>query len=161
MNGNSSVKKYKGFLSYAIIFLVTFILMQTLIGMALIPSGSMEPTLHVGSKYVFSKLSYLFSGPDRGDVIVFDDDGTIYCKRIIALPGETVEIKNESVYINGQKLDEPYAFGNTYAYTSSTYNVPEGEYFFLGDNRENSHDSRLWDYPFLKKEQILGHVLFK
>lgn len=153
--------KYKGFLSYAILFLAVFLVLQFVIGMAYIPSGSMEPTLNVGSKYVFCKLSYTFKDPECGDIIVFDYDGTIYCKRIIGVPKDNIELKEGSVYINGEKLDEPYAFGDTYAYTSASYTVPEGEYFFLGDNRENSHDSRLWDYPFLKKDQILGHVLFK
>lgn len=156
-----TAEKYRDFLSYVIIFLISFLVLQSIIGMAFIPSGSMEPTLHVGSNYVFCKLSYLFKDPECGDIIVFDDHGVIYAKRIIGTPGDVVDIKEGSVYINGSKLDEPYANGDTYAYTYEEYIVPEGEFFFLGDNRCNSNDSRLWENPFIKKEQILGHILFK
>ena len=156
---NESVKNYKDFLVYVIIFLVTFFLIQLFIGVALIPTGSMEPTLTTGKKYLFFETAYLFKGPERKDIIVFDDAGTIYCKRIIGLPGDTIELKDGYVFINGELLDEPYANGMTYAFYQDTYIVPEGEYFFMGDNRENSHDSRLWDYPFITKKQILGKLI--
>lgn len=151
-------------LQYCFTFLVTFFILQLLVGMAYIPSASMEPTLNVGRKYPFCQVSYLFNGPDRGDIIVFDDEGVIYCKRIIGIPGDSVDIIDGCVFINGEKIDEPYANGLTYSYTedgTAHYDVPEDEYFFLGDNRCNSRDARLWGYPFIKRSQIIGHILFK
>lgn len=156
-----SVEEYKDNLKYVLIFLITFLVLQTFIGVALIPSGSMEPTLTVGKRYIFSSTSYLFKNPARGDIIVFDDEGVIYCKRIIGLPGDSIDLKDGQVYINNELLDEPYADGETYAYTYDHYDVPDGEYFFMGDNRLNSRDSRLWDYPFLAKKKILGKLIFK
>lgn len=154
-----ALSDFKDTVQYVFIFLITLFVMQLLIGVALIPTASMEPTLTVGKKYMFLQTSYLFKDPQCGDIIVFDDHGTVYCKRIIGTPHDVVEFKDEEVYINGNKLDEPYAHGITRAYTFERYEVPEGEYFFMGDNRENSHDSRSWDYPFIKKEQILGKVI--
>lgn len=151
--------EYKDTLKYVLIFLITFLILQAIIGMAYIPSGSMEPTLEVGKKYPFFELSYLFASPERGDIIVFDDHGVVYCKRIIGLPGDEIDLQNGSVYINGELLNEDYAFGNTYAYYESHYVVPDGEYFFMGDNRENSRDSRLWDYPYITKTQIIGKLI--
>ena len=154
-----SETEYKETLSYALIFLVTFFVLQLFIGVAFIPSGSMEPTLTVGKKYLFVSTSYLFKAPERGDIIVFDDHGVVYCKRIIGLPEDKIQLSEGSVYINGELLDEPYADGITLPYTSDHYEVPKGEYFFLGDNRLNSRDSRLWEYPYIKKSQILGKLI--
>lgn len=153
--------KYKEFLSYVLIFLVTFGVAFSIIGMSFIPSASMEPTLSVGKKYPYCKVSYLFSAPERGDIIIYDREGVVYCKRLIGLPGDHIKIADGYVYVNGEKQTEAYAHGVTKAYYQDVYDVPEGEYFVLGDNRENSKDSRMWDYPFIQKKQILGHVLHK
>lgn len=150
---------YRDTLKYVLVFLITFFLLQFLIGVANIPSSSMEPTLNVGKKYLFLQVSYWFKDPSRGDIIVFDDHGVIYCKRIIGLPGDTIDFVDGNVYINRELLEEPYANGETYAYISSHYEVPEGEYFFMGDNRMNSKDSRLWEYPYITKMQILGKLI--
>lgn len=179
----NSAEKYRSFLSYILIFLGTFLVMQIAIGTAMIPSHSMDPTLTVGKKYLFFQQAYLFSDPKRGDIIVFDDfdqksggessedsQRTIFCKRIIGVPGDVIDFKDESVYINGERLDEPYAYGVTMPFVRSDENgnpyiadhfeVPEGHYFFMGDNRENSHDSRLWKpQPFIEKSQILGKLI--
>lgn len=154
-----SVYDYKDTLKYVLLFLVTFMLLQIFVGVAYIPSGSMEPTLNVGKKYLFNQTSYLFKGPQRGDIIVFDDHGVVFCKRIIGLPGDSIDLVDGSVYINGELLNEEYANGATYAYTSDHYDVPAGEYFFMGDNRLNSSDSRLWPYPYITKRQILGRLI--
>lgn len=159
MSDSKYVKIYKEILSYVLIFTSTFFILHSVMGMAYIPSGSMEPTLSVGRKYPYITVAYLFNGPKRGDIIVFDDHGVAYCKRIIGLPGETVSFDGGFVYINGERLDEPYVAGFTYPYLANEYTVPEGEYLFLGDNRENSKDSRLWEYSFLKKSQILGKIV--
>lgn len=157
-------KEYRENLGFVLLFLVTFFVLQLLIGNAYIPSGSMEPTLTTGKSYMYLGCSYWFSDPKRGDIIVFDDHGTVYCKRIIALPGETLDLFDGQVYIDGQLLDEPYANGETYEGLNhlSHYEVPEGKYFFMGDNRLRSKDARSWDYePFITKSQILGRIIKK
>ncbi len=119
---------------------------------ATVPSGSMETTIMTGDRVLGLRFSYLFSDPKRGDIVVFkypiDDalgENTKFIKRIIGLPGETVEIKDGSVYIDGEKLEEDYINGTwTVENDGYTFEVPEGEYLMLGDNRNNSSDSRYW-----------------
>lgn len=161
LNTGFTVEKAKELLGYVFVFLVTFFVLQLIIEVANIPSSSMEPTLGKGKKYLFEQVSYIFTDPKCGDIIIFDSEGTVYAKRIIGTPGDVIDIANERVYINGQELIEPYANGSTYAYFDSHFEVPEGMYFFLGDNRENSNDSRFWPNPYISKSQILGRVLFK
>ncbi len=153
-----TAESYRSNLIYVITFLTAFLVFQTFLGMAFIPSASMEPTLHVGNKYPFFAASYWFKDPQKGDIVVFDDEGTVYCKRIIGEPGDEITFSDGDLYINGEKQVEPYVAGKTYPYEEDRYVVPEGEYFFMGDNRENSHDSRLWYYPYLTKDKILGRI---
>lgn len=150
-----------------------------------IPSGSMLETLQIGDHLLVSKFSYdvrlpanifletaggkvlLQTGnPERGDIVVFkypEDERKDFIKRVIGLPGETLEIRDTVVYIDGKPLDEPYTIHN---YGSSarpgTFNfgpvvIPEGEYFMMGDNRGGSHDSRWWGT--VKREKIVGKSL--
>ena len=130
-----------------------------------VPSGSMRDTIWEGDRLFGFRLSYKFSEPERGDIIIFkfpDDESQNYVKRIIGLPNDIVQIKGGRVYINGDELDEPYIKdyifddGETY-----TYIVPEGCYFMLGDNRNNSKDSRYWVNTFVKKEKIIAKVMFR
>ena len=153
--------KYREFILYVLIFLASFGIIFCVLGNSYIPSASMEPSLSVGRKYPYFKLNYIFSGPDRGDIVIYDKNGVVYCKRVIGLPGDHIELEGGNVYINGTLLNEPYANGNTYALLQDTYDVPDNEYFVMGDNRENSNDSRFWEYPFINRIQILGHVLHK
>lgn len=150
---------YKEFVMYALIFIATFGVAFFIFGMSYIPTASMEPTLSVGHKYPYFKLHYLFTDPERGDIIIYDREGTVYCKRIIGTPGDHIELLDGTVRINGEVIDEPYAHGNTYPFLNYEYLVPEGEFFVLGDNRENSRDSRFWDYPYITKNQILGELI--
>lgn len=130
-----------------------------------VPTESMVSTIQPGDKLITFRLSYLFSDPKRGDIIVFkypDDETQKFTKRIIGLPGEKVEIKDGKVYINdsAEPLNEPYVNGvPTGDY--GPYMVPENSYFVLGDNRENSLDSRYWNNTFVKKEKILGQIKFR
>ena len=127
-----------------------------------VPSGSMEPTIETGSRMIGLRLSYTFNSPERGDIIIFkypDDESVYYVKRIIGLPGETVEIKDGFVYIDGQILTEDYLTVTTEG-DFGPYEVPEGCYFVLGDNRNNSHDSRYWTNTYVPEENIVGKALF-
>lgn len=123
---------------------------------------SMSPTFHTNQYVVIDKLSYLLGQPDRGDIVVFrypfsqPNNERDFIKRIIGLPGETVQIEGGVVRVNGQPLEEPYiqtppAFGGTWT-------LGADEYFVMGDNRNNSSDSRSWG-P-LKREFIIGRALF-
>lgn len=133
---------------------------------ATVPTGSMETTIMPKDRIVAFRLSYLFSEPERGDIAVFrypDNEEVLYVKRVIGLPGETVEIQDGYVYINGSDtpLEEPY-LKETPTDSFGPYTVPEGSYFMMGDNRNNSLDSRFWkNTKFVKKDKILGKVVFK
>ena len=130
-----------------------------------VEGASMENTLHNGDNLIVDKLSYRFHDPERFDIIVFPfqfQDNTYYIKRIIGLPGETVEIRDGHIYIDGssEPLEDietkEYMVGNYGPYT-----VPEGCYFVMGDNRNDSKDSRYWMNPYVSKDKILGKAVFR
>ena len=128
-----------------------------------VPTGSMEHTIEVDDRILGFQLSYVFSDPQRGDVVIFpypDNPETTYVKRVIGLPGETVEIKNGSVYIDGTPIEEPYLKEEMRG-EYGPYVVPEGCYFMLGDNRNSSQDSRKWKNTYLKEEDIMAKVMFR
>ena len=115
--------------------------------------------------FLMNKLAYLFEEPQRGDIVMFiypDNEKDNYLKRIIGLPGEKVEIRDGLVYINDSKkpLSEPY-LNDPPNGDFGPYNVPEGCYFMLGDNRDISQDARYWKNKYVKKEKIVGKVLFR
>jgi signal peptidase I len=120
-----------------------------------VDGSSMEPNLHTGQFLIVDRLTYRFSEPERGDIIVFeypDLPEKDYIKRIIGLPGEEVSIHDNVVYVNGRPLDEPYIRTPT-SYTG-TWTVGPDQYFVLGDNRNNSSDSH--DWGMLDRELIVG-----
>ena len=118
-----------------------------------IPSGSMLPTLEINDRLVIEKISYRFHPPSRGDIVVFHPPAAAgeqfakeaFIKRVIGLSGETVEVKNGSVYIDGSPLTEGYIEAPpTYYLAPET--VPEGAYLVFGDNRNNSDDGHVWGF---------------
>jgi signal peptidase I len=117
---------------------------------------SMEPNFHEGERVVVNKAVYWFGEPERGDVIIFEEpNGTEedFIKRVIGLPGDTVEVEDGAVHINGTKLDEPYIMSPPNYYLPALV-VPENSYFVLGDNRNHSNDShRGW---FAERDKIHG-----
>ena len=137
-----------------------------LLGMFYVPSESMVPTLEVNDHVVVTKLSYKMHEPERGDVVVFkypinEEQGlkeVDYVKRLIGLPGETLEIKDNTVYINETPLKESYLNAGTDMPNYGPITIPEGMYFMMGDNRNNSSDSREWG--FVSEEYLIGKAQF-
>ncbi|AFS54069.1 MULTISPECIES: signal peptidase I [Leptospirillum] len=157
--------------------IVVALLLKTFVVQAFrIPSGSMIPTLEVGDQILVSKFSYgirsplsdhywiHFSGPRRGDVVVFrypKDESKDFIKRVIGLPGDHIEIRQKKVYVDGKPLTEPYVqYLQPFVTDEPTRDVmkevvvPPGEYFVMGDNRDDSYDSRFWG--FVTENKILG-----
>ena len=129
-----------------------------------VEGASMENTLHNGDNLIVDKLSYRFHDPERFDIIVFPfqfQDNTYYIKRIIGLPGETVQIMDDgSIYIIGEKLDENYGMEvikpETIGRAAEPIELGDDEYFVMGDNRNNSSDSRTDMVGNIKRENIIG-----
>lgn len=158
------------FLSYLLIFAVAFLLAKFasnyILFNAVVPTGSMNNTIMQDDRLYGFRLAYTFSSPKTGDVIIFkypDDESKIYIKRVIGVPGDVVEIKDNAVYVNGNKLDEPYLrepMDDTF--DGTTYMVPEDSYFVLGDNRNDSKDSRYWyTTNYVTSDKILAKAIFK
>lgn len=135
----------------------------------IVDGPSMQPNFFTGERVIVNKILYDIREPERGEVVVFHSGlGADYIKRVIALPGDTVEVRGDKVVVNGEPLAEPYIqsevdaaaqAGKTYNnkdFTSDT--VPEDHVFVMGDNRPNSHDSRSFDIGFIPYERIVGRA---
>lgn len=133
-----------------------------------IPSDSMLPTLQMGDRLVVEKISYRFHPPATGDIIVFDPPVQLqnlgyakdqaFIKRVIGKPGQVVTISKGKVYLDNQPLQEDY-IAEPPAYQLTAKQVPENEFFVMGDNRNDSNDSHVWG--FLPKENIIGRAQFR
>jgi signal peptidase I len=175
MNNNSSSPKMtkaevkrevmEWVLILEIAVVIAVVVNMFLIVNAVIPTASMETTIMTGDRIFGNRLAYKNHSPERGDIVIFrfpDDETQLFIKRVIGLPGETLEVKDGKVFIDGSAtpLDEPYvkvqALGDYGPVT-----VPEGCYFMMGDNRNQSADSRFWVHPFVSEEKILGKAVFR
>ena len=134
---------------------------------ATIPSGSMENTIMEGDRLLGFRLAYKAGDPKRGDIIIFkypDNEEENYIKRVIGLPGETIEIRDAKIYINGSDtpLEEGYLKEEWVVETGPyTFEVPEDCYLVLGDNRNNSKDARYWANTYVARDKILGKAWFR
>ncbi len=140
----------------AVLALAVFFLLRFTIDTVIVIGISMEPSFHSGQRVLLSKVSYRMHEPERGDVIVFEPvngEREDLIKRIIALPKDTVEVKDSAVYVNGTKLKEPY-INDQPTYNLPEQDVPTNSYFVLGDNRNRSNDSHYgW---FVPHQNIVG-----
>ena len=154
--------------STLIFIIAVTVIFDLTIPRSLVDGQSMEPTLHDNDRLVINRVNYLFDKPQRGDVIVMNAvmprdaaKGIMLIKRIIGLPGETVEMRDQQVYINGVILDEPYinepcSFGNC---RDAQWELGDDEFFVMGDNRNHSNDSRRFNaVPF---NHIVGQAIFR
>lgn len=137
-------------------FLVACIIFNRFIIIGYVPTKSMEDTIHQGS-YVFILKNCICY--NQGDVVAFKNNNKIVIKRVIAKNNDIVEIKDDNVYVNSLKLEEKYKKGYTVPGNKSTYIVPKDSYFLLGDNRENSFDSRYYK-NFIGSKNVIGKVFF-
>lgn len=167
-------------------FVIALFLNHFVIVNANVPTGSMQDTIQPGDRLIGSRLAYLKSEPERGDIIIFRfplDEEENYIKRVIGLPGEHIEIRDGLVYIDGssQPLEETYLREEWYEKNDGiSYDIPQDCYFVMGDNRNNSLDGRYWaeeavrygladsleeaeemEYCFVSREAVLGKALFR
>lgn len=163
----------------AVAFLIALFLTSFVVLNCKIPSGSMESTIMTGDRVMGNRLAYTFGKPKRGDIAIFKAPqlalnmgghlgkkygDVLYIKRVVGLPGDTIEVKNSLIYINGSEvpLEEPYLEEENLVpcslYNFGPYTLGEKEYFMMGDNRDNSLDSRAWG-P-VPEDDILAKALF-
>lgn len=162
----SVVKEILGWvIPFASALVVALLLKNYVIINADIPTGSMENTIMPGNRLIGSRLSYLKDGPERGDIVIFrypDNEEELYVKRVIGLPGETVDIRDGHIYIDGSEvpLTEDYLKEEwTVATGDYHFQVPEDSYLMLGDNRNDSWDARYWNNTYVQREKILGKAV--
>lgn len=166
MNKDIKFKKtFKGILKDWIIpilisVIIAFLINRFVIFKIEIPSESMAPTINIGDK-LFAHRIYSNKNLNRGDLIIFkfDPEDKLYIKRLIGLPNDEIIINDGSISINGELLVESYINNNLEF--NGEFKVPEGKYFFLGDNRANSTDSRFWVEPYIEFNDIRGKAFIK
>lgn len=149
----------------AFVIVVVFVMNNVVLINAKIPSESMEKTIMTNDRIFGFRLAYQFQDPKRYDIVIFkypDDPQELFIKRIIGLPGETVEIREGKVYINGaeEPLDDSFCPEQPLG-DFGPYTVPENSYFMLGDNRNYSKDSRFWEIKYVQEDQIVGKALIR
>lgn len=176
------MKIYKGFVeiiqwvvSLALAVGIALLIRNFIFEPVVVSGHSMDNTLADGQRLIESKVGYYFNEPKRGDIVVLkvkegegkftglpDPTELDYIKRVIGVPGDEVDLKDGYVYINGEKLDEPYAVGKTLPKTTNfPLKVEEGKIFVLGDNRERSSDSRESKLGQVDINNLRGRAVFR
>ena len=146
-----------------IIALVVVLIVTTCIKPTIVSGESMDDTLHNGNYLIVNKLAYKLGEPARGDIIVFDsgdEEHELWVKRVIGLPGDVIKTDGKTLYINDAKASEPYIKKGTVAQGEmQTWTVPEGAVFVMGDNRNNSTDSRI--IGCVEESAVLGKAVVR
>lgn len=163
MMKNSLVEEIKDWIiSIFVAIIIAFVVRFFVIEPYLVEGPSMRPTLQSAERIIVNKFVYRFRSPERGEIVVFrypKDPSRDFIKRVIAVPGDSIEIKNGLVYVNNQLLNEPYILSKTpgnYPFKE----VPEGHIFVMGDNRNNSEDSRFADVGMVPFDLLKGKAMF-
>lgn len=157
------IKEFIPSLIFALLFAGIF---NTFSGLTSVNGESMYPTLYTGDKLLIDRVSKMADNIDKGDIIVFDTtpdkpkkEKIFYIKRVIATEGDTVKITMGEVYVNGNKIDEPYADKENFGDEMEEIVIPNDSYFVLGDHRDNSYDSR--HFGVINHNQIRGKVILQ
>jgi len=165
-NKSNNKNKYKFFTEWIIPVIaalgIALLINRFLIFNVYIPSTSMVPTINVGDRLMVNRV-YTKDNLKRGDILVFysNELQETLIKRVIGLPGDHIIIKDGIVNVNGEDLQEDYVKNNDFSDDELIYDVPEGKYFFLGDNRPVSKDSRRWINPYVDQADIKGKAILK
>ncbi|MBA2174367.1 signal peptidase I [Halobacillus locisalis] len=143
----------------AIAIALAFILRTFFFATSIVEGASMDPTLENGERVMFNKIIYYIDEPEHGDIVIIERPVKSYVKRIIGQPGDTIEIRNHTLFINGEEQNQDYLDNGA---TESTRDfgpveVPEGKYFVMGDNRSISKDSRN-GLGFIEENEIIGRT---
>ena len=144
----------------AALTLLIFLIVRFVVQSYNVDGASMEPGLHTGEFVMVNKTAYLFGSPARGDIIVFHyplNTSLNYIKRVIGLPGDTIDIDYKRVLVNGKELNEQSYISVPFNHQGAHWVVPPGKYFVMGDNRPKSDDSRSWG--FVPKDYIIGKAV--
>lgn len=167
----SKLREFLEFIAPIVIALVVaMILKYCVFANIQVPSGSMLNTIQENDRLIVSRLDYKFGDPERFDIAVFknpEDEKILFVKRIIGLPGETVDIVDGTVYVTGadgktMKLRDDFVAPENMDRYNGTFVVPEDSYFVMGDNRDNSVDSRYWTTTnFVSRDKFVGKVMFR
>jgi len=148
--------------SILIAVVLAFFIRYFIVELYMVEGPSMRPTLVTNERLVVNKFIYRFKAPEKGDVLVFrypKDPSRDFIKRVIGVAGDTVEVKDSRVLVNGQLLNEPYILEKTIRNSYSLATVPTGHIFVMGDNRNNSEDSRYADVGFVPLEMVKGKAV--
>ena len=140
---------------------IVVLILQFIFMGATIYSESMKPALNKGTKVVINKLAYTKNKVRRGDIVAYTDDGRLLIKRIVGMPGETVRFQDGFVIVDDKVYEESYIPKETETNTYEKFKVPKGSYFVLGDNRENSTDSRSVLVDIVPVQNIMGKAFFR
>ena len=150
------------FLPAVIVSAIVFFIFQFILLNGTVPSGSMEPTIDTGNLILTNRLAFINDEPTTGDIVVFfsEEHQKLLVKRVIGIAGDTIELKDGKVYINGNLVVEAYIQGETWSASGNdqTFVVPEGKLFVMGDNRENSADSRYFKDTFVSVDSVEGEA---
>lgn len=139
---------------------VVFLIFTFILFLGTASSGSMESTIKTGDVCVANRLAYISDEPERGDIIYFRRDNTTYGKRVVGIAGDSIEFVDGYVYINGERYVEDYIPESVETNSNRTFEVPAEHVFVMGDNREDSLDSRHWDEPYISEDDIVAKYLF-